>query len=327
MNFYADFLRSVTPIRPPFWVRGGNMETIYAKSLQGVVPDYRRELIADSYGEDVAAYDFIDAENDNAPCVILLHGLEGSSRSHYAIELMRAVQAAGWHGCVAHFRSCGGVASRRLYHSGDTREVAHMLNTLAQRYATLYVVGVSLGGNVLAKYLGEQGADTPVQAACVVSSPVNLQVSGRELERGLPYLLYTPYFLSTLMRKIPADVPQPTHKIRSLGAFDNAYTAPIHGFADKDDYYTRASAWPYLPKISVPTLLLNAQNDPFFPATYLPTVRDVSPSVCLLQPTHGGHCGFVSGTGRGHLRWLPETLLSFFQFHQRDKLHERPQSL
>ena len=313
MSTFQSFLDQIPPLLPPRWLQGGNKETLYAKSLQRTAPHYRRKLIADSYGEDLAAYDFIDAPQDNVPCVVLLHGLEGSSRSHYAVELMHAVQAAGWHGVVAHFRSCGGVAAKRLYHSGDTREVAHMLHVLAQRYAQLYVVGVSLGGNALAKYLGEQGNNTPVQAACVVSSPVNLNAAGDALERGLPYVLYTPYFLSTLMKKVPKIAGA---KIRSLGAFDNAYTAPIHGFADKDDYYTRSSALPYLSHIRIPTLLLNAQNDPFLPATYLPTERDVSPQVCLLQPKHGGHCGFVGGNGRGHLNWLPNTLLTFFRCHQ-----------
>lgn len=299
-------------LTPPRWLKGGNLQTVYAKALQRAAPIYRRELIADSYGEDLSAYDFVDAADVDAPCVVLLHGLEGSSLSHYAVELMLAVQARGWHGVVAHFRSCGGVPSKRLYHSGDTREVAHMLGVLAQRYRRLLVVGVSLGGNVLGKYLGEQGDQALPHAAAVVSSPVRLAAAGDALERGLPRLLYTPYFLKTLMDKIPNGAEQVKPKIRSLADFDNRYTAPIHGFRDKDDYYERASAMPFLSRITVPTLLLNAQNDPFFPAPFLPQLHEVSGSLCLLQPEHGGHVGFVGGTGRGHLKWLPETLLAFF---------------
>lgn len=299
-----------TELIPPRWLRGsGNLQTVYAKSLQRAAPDYRRELLPDSYGVDVAAYDFIDGRPD-APCVVLLHGLEGSSRSHYAVELMHAVQRKGWNGVVAHFRSCGGVSSQRMYHSGDTREVAHMFGVLARRYDVLYVMGVSLGGNVLAKYLGECKQAALPKAAAVVSSPVDLQAAGRALEKGLPRLLYTPYFLHTLLPKARHDK---RIRIRSLGDFDNAYTAPMHGFSDKDDYYIRASAKPFLKDIAIPTLLLNARNDPFFPPEYLPTASEVSKQVYLLQPEHGGHCGFVGGEGRGHLHWLPETVLAFFE--------------
>lgn len=293
---------------PPKWLRGGNRETLYAKTLARSAPAYRRELITDSFGADLVAYDFYDAPNAQAPCIVQLHGLEGSSRSHYAVELAHAAHTHGWHSVTAHFRSCGGVSAQRMYHSGDTPELAHMLAQLAQRYATLYVVGVSLGGNVLAKYLGEQGNAALPRAAATVSTPFNLTASAQALQHGIPYLLYTPYFLRTLLKKVPAS-PRP---IRSLGAFDDAYTAPMHGYTDRFDYYHRASSQPHLKNIAIPTLLINAQNDPFYPATYLPQPRDISPSVQLLQPQHGGHAGFVSGSGRGHLRWLPQTLLAWF---------------
>ena len=199
-----------------------------------------------------------------------------------------------------------------MYHSGDTPELAHMLAVLAQRYATLYVVGVSLGGNVLAKYLGEQGNAALPRAAATVSTPFNLAASAHTLQHGLPYLLYAPYFLHTLLKKVPPS----SRPIRSLGAFDDAYTAPMHGYTDRFDYYRRASSHPQLKNIAIPTLLINARNDPFYPATYLPQSSDVSSSVQLLQPQHGGHAGFVSGSGRGHLRWLPQTLLAWFEQFQ-----------
>ncbi|MDO5059319.1 MAG: alpha/beta hydrolase [Neisseria sp.] len=348
-------LSQLPPPVPPSWLKGGNLQTLYAKTLQPEPPPYRRELLPDRFGRDLAAYDFIDAADADAPLVVLFHGLEGSSRSHYAAALMRAVQAKGWHGVVAHFRSCGGVNAQTLYHSGDTPEVAHILGLLAQRYRKIYAVGVSLGGNVLAKYLGEQGrlktegfseaekagnnvqpdtqraSESPFSdgltaaerystahtcgvlpaAAAVVSAPIDLPAAGEALEHGLPRLLYTQYFLSTLMKKVPYPPP---HKIRSLGDFDNAYTAPVHGFADKHDYYRQAMCKPYLHDISVPTLLLNAKNDPFLPGRFLPSENEVSRQVYLLQPEHGGHVGFVSGFGRGHLNWLPDTLLRFFEW-------------
>ena len=187
------------------------------------------------------------------------------------------------------------------------------MGVLGGRFRRIYAVGISLGGNALAKYLGEQGragqAAVP-QAAAAVSAPVDLPASAAALEHGLPRLLYTRYFLNSLLPKVP---PLPDVRIRTLGDFDNAYTAPLHGFADKDDYYRRSAAKPYLRDIAVPTLLLNARNDPFLPARFLPTANDVSPHVCLLQPEQGGHAAFVSGGGRGHLRWMPQTVLRFFE--------------
>lgn len=303
-----------TEPNPPQWLRrlGGNAQTLYAKSLQRTAPDYRRELLRDSYQTDYIACDFVDASDTDAPCVVLLHGLEGSSRSHYAVELMHAVQQHGWHGVVVHFRSCGGVPSKRLYHSGDTRELAYILPILAERYRTIYVVGVSMGGNVLAKYLGEYATDAVPHVAATVSTPFNLLASSRALEHGLPRMLYTPYFLHSLLPKVPPT----TQKFRNLGEFDDAFTAPIHGFINKDDYYTRAASFPFLSAITVPTLLINAQNDPFVPPFSLPRAQDISGSITLLQPKHGGHAAFVSGNGRGHLRWLPETLLAWFESFQ-----------
>lgn len=305
---------------PPFerlnWLRGGNLQTLYAKSLQTAAPAYRRELLPDRYGDNQVAYDFIDAPDPAAPLVMLFHGLEGSSSSHYAVALMNAVRARGWHGVVAHFRTCGGVPAARMYHSGDSPEAAHMLGLMAERYATVYAVGVSMGGNILAKYLGEQGrkgeAAVP-RAAAVVSAPVDLPAAGEALSHGVPKLLYTRYFLSSMLPKVRAWTGEtPGRKIRSLADFDDAYTAPLNGFADKDDYYRRVASKPYLKDIAVPTLVLNAKNDPFLPGRFLPSDAEVSEQVYLLQPEDGGHVGFAAGRGRGHLNWLPDTVLRFF---------------
>lgn len=302
------------PLIPPRWLHNGHAQTLYAKSLQAPPPHYRRELLPDSYGVDLLAYDFVDSANANAPVVVLFHGLEGSSRSHYAVELMKTVQERGWHGVVAHFRTCGGVAATRAYHSGDTREIAHILGSLKTRYPTqkLYAIGFSLGGNALAKYLGEQGDKALPNAAAVVSAPVNLHAAAAALDVGLSRLFYTPYFLHTLNKKVDKI---PNVFISKLSQFDDLHTAPLNGFAGCHDYYERSQSLPFLPHITRPTLLLNAKNDPFLPSQFLPNAQQVSASVTLLQPEHGGHCGFVSGAGRGHLRWLPETVLSFFAAH------------
>ena len=124
---------NLPPLHSPLWLPGGHLQTVYAKLLQRTPPPYRRELLPDSGGSEQAAYDFVDAADAEAPLVVLFHGLEGSSDSHYAVEMMHAVRERGWHGVVAHFRSCGGVPAEKKYHSGDTREIAHMLGLLAAR--------------------------------------------------------------------------------------------------------------------------------------------------------------------------------------------------
>ena len=312
MNATAHF----PVLQPPLWLYGGHLETLYAKSLQVPPPAYRRELLPDGTVQTLVAYDFIDSPRADAPLLVLFHGLEGSSESHYAVALMQAAAAHGWHGVVAHFRSCGGVANTApvFYHSGDSHEIGFMLHTLAARYPHLYAAGVSLGGNALAKYLAEQGRAALPQAAAVISAPVDLTAAGTRFDHGLTRLLYTRYFLSSLIPKARATGFHADRlaTCKTLGDFDDAFTAPLHGFANRHDYYRRASSKPLLHQIETPTLLLNAVNDPFLPPEALPRPADVSASVTLLQPAHGGHVGFVSGHGRGHLNWMPETVLRFF---------------
>ena len=310
----------------PFWLRNGHADTIFAKFLQRPSPAYRRELLPDSTGKAQVAYDFVDSPNPDAPLVVLFHGLEGSSRSHYAVELMRAVQDKGWNGVVAHFRSCGGIPNTApvFYHLGDTPEIAFMLDTLAARYPVIYAAGVSLGGNALAKYLGEQGSNALPRAAAAISAPVDATMAGTRFDKGMSHLLYTRYFLNSLLPKARGvadlqnahpdrDVAALLKKCKTLGDFDDTFTAPLHGFADRFDYYRRASCKPWLKTVAVPLLLLNAVNDPFLPPEALPNADEVSPSVTLLQPEHGGHVGFVSRDGgRLNLQWLPQTVLSYF---------------
>ncbi|QEY24995.1 YheT family hydrolase [Neisseria animalis] len=323
---------NATAPNTPFWLCNGNADTLFSKLLQGKPPAYRRELLPDSTGETQTAYDFIDSPDPDVPLLVVFHGLEGSSRSHYAIEMMKAVQRKGWHGVVAHFRSCGGITNTApvFYHSGDTREIGFMLDTLAARYPKIYAVGVSLGGNALAKYLGEQGRlnrAAPVKAAAAVSAPVDLAAAGTRFDRGLTRLLYTRYFLNSLVPKARAfsrfssaetrparlQTALSLSQCKTLGDFDDLFTAPLHGFADRHDYYRQSSCKPFLKDVAVPLLLLNAVNDPFLPPEALPSATEVSPSVTLLQPPHGGHVGFVSrDRGRLNIEWLPKTVLAYF---------------
>ena len=296
--------------RPPFWLHGGHLQSIWPKLVRIGSPAYRRELLPDSLGATEVAYDFVDGKRPDAPLLMLFHGLEGSSASHYARALMFAAQRHGWHGVVAHFRSCGGVENRApvFYHSGDSAEVAHMLQLMHSRYPRIFAVGISLGGNALAKYLAEQGSRAIPQAAAVVSAPLDLTAASHRLERGLSKMLYAPKAAACAARFPHIDAAA-VQAAANLTDFDNAFTAPVHGFADAADYYRRSSAKPLLHQIAVPTLILNALNDPFIPAESLPQASDVSSSVTLLQPGYGGHAGFP---GTADLDWLPDTVLRYF---------------
>lgn len=310
----------------PGWLPGGDLQTLYpALLIRRPAVDYRRERW------DTPDGDFIDLDwtavpaASGAPLIVLFHGLEGSSNSHYARALMHAVAQRGWLGVVAHFRGCSGELNRlpRAYHSGDSAEIDWVLRRLQLQHPErpFYAVGVSLGGNALLKWLGEQGVSATVtlRAAAAISAPVDLQAAGNALERGFN-LAYTKNFLWTMKRRSLARLAlhprlfdaRKMLATRTLREFDNLVTAPLHGFRDVDDYYDRASSKPFLVKITVPTLLLNARNDPFLPAVVLPVHGDMSTAITAEFPETGGHVGFTSGPFPGSLSWLPQRLLGFF---------------
>jgi len=269
--------------------------------------------------------DFIDGPAD-APWVHLYHGLEGSSNSPYARTLMEYTRQRGWRGSVFHFRGCSGEPNRlpRAYHSGDTAEIDWSIRRVKQLAgsAPLYGAGVSLGGNAFAKWLGERGdeATDVVKRAAIVSAPLDLTAAGDALGRGITRM-YALHFLGTLkpgalekLQRFPGIYDaQAVRRARTLREFDDVVTAPIHGFRDATDYWSRASAKPHLRDVRVPTLLLNARDDPFLPGMHLPTEREVSAAVKLEFPDRGGHVGFVSGPFPGRIQWLPQRLMHFFE--------------
>jgi hypothetical protein len=311
--------------RPPRWLPGGHLQTIYPYFLlKQPLPTLRRERW-DTPDGDVIDVDWLDGPAD-APLVILFHGLEGCSRSHYARALLSALQARGWRGAVPHFRGCGGEPNRlpRAYHSGDFAEIDWVLRRLAAAAPAVprYAAGVSLGGNALLKWLAVEGerAAQVIDAAAAVSAPMDLMAAGLGLARGFNRL-YTWNFLRTLKRKSLAKLNRfpglfdrtALLQARTMYDFDNVVTAPLHGFRDTDDYWTRASTRNELHRIRLPTLIVHARNDPFLPGQYLPHAGHVSAWVRMDFPRAGGHAGFVSGPFPGHLRWLPGRLLGFFQ--------------
>jgi predicted alpha/beta-fold hydrolase len=285
----------------------------------------RRERIATADG-DFWDFDWLNAPaKDGAPLVVLFHGLEGSSHSHYACSMMAAVARRGWRGVVPHFRGCSGEMNLapRAYHMGDDGEIAAMLSAIRARVpeqTALYAVGVSLGGSALLHWLGRNGKGTtgPL-AAAAISTPINLEQTSRVFGKGL-VRFYERHFMSTLKRKALAMAKRYSDKlslrqiaaVRTLTDFDDAVTAPLHGFEDATDYYRRASALPWLKRIETPTLLLNALNDPLVPADTLPDETETSPCICLEYPEKGGHAGFPGAKGLAHA-WMPQRVLGFFE--------------
>ena len=314
----------------PGWLRCGHLQT-----LVGIIarpqphPTFRRERWETPDDKlDFVYMDFIDGP-PGTPWVHLFHGLEGSSDAPYSRRLMQLVKERGWRGSVLNFRSCGYAKDEapntrpRAYHAGDWPEAEWVLarvKALAGE-APVYAAGVSLGASVLLDWLGERGtqAGATVARAASVSAPVDLVALGTALDKGLA-TLYGRVFLGTLRPKALAKLAAKPDlfdekrfaEVRTLKGFDDVVTGPIHGFADGHDYYTKASAKPRLRDIRVPTLLLNARDDPFHPATSLPAPNEVSSFVTLEFPDHGGHVGFVSGI-TGHAGWMPHRLIHFFE--------------
>jgi predicted alpha/beta-fold hydrolase len=240
--------------------------------------------------------------------------------------LMAEVRAREWRGSVFHFRGCSGEPNRlpRAYHSGDTTEIDWSLARVKALAgdAALYVAGVSLGGNAFVKWLGESGekARAIVHRAAAVSAPLDLMAAGDALGRGFARV-YAWHFLGSLKRgalqkleRFPGlfDAAR-VRRATTLRDFDNVVTAPLHGFRDTDDYWTRASAKPLLGGVRVPLLLVNARDDPFLPEASLPLRSEVSSAVTLEFPDTGGHVGFVSAPFPGHIAWLPRRLMHFFE--------------
>jgi uncharacterized protein len=315
---------------PPRWLPGGHAQTLWQQAATSKTPPYRRERW-DTPDGDFVDLDWVDPPQGHAPqtpTLVLFHGLEGSSQSPYARELMSAVHARGWRGVVMHYRGCSGEPNRlpRFYHSGDSAELDWVLRRLAGEHVSpLVAVGVSLGGNLLLKWLGEQGAaaERVLCAGAAVCPPHDLHGVSMHLASGVNRI-YTRNFLQTMIPRALAKShrfpgvfdEQKITSARTLVDYDDAVTAPLHDFRDAVDYYTRSTAKPVLGGIRVPTLLLNAANDPFVPAKFLPTLAEVSPRVLLDVQRYGGHVGFVSGRAPpGHLEWLPKRLLSWFDHY------------
>lgn len=314
----------------PRWLPGGDLQTLwsalYARRTVGAAPALRRErwVTPDA--------DFIDVDwlvgAPQQTLLVLFHGLEGSSASHYAQSFADFARTREWAFAVPHFRGCSGELNLapRSYHSGDHEEVGWILQRFrAQHQGAILAVGVSLGGNALLRWAQEMGhqASPTVQALASVCAPLDLAACGKAMGHGFNRQVYTRMFLNTMKPHALAKLAQhpglfdrtALEAARDLYAFDNVFTAPLHGFKNADDYWTRASAKSQLHCIRVPTLVTNARNDPFVPASCLPGPQDTGRNVTLWQPAHGGHVGFPTGPLPGHLRALPENVGGWLATH------------
>jgi len=319
----------------PRWLPGGNLQTIwpalYARRFDGPAPVYRRERWQTPDG-DFIDVDFVDAPQQQAPLLVLFHGLEGSSRSHYAEAFAAFAASQGMAFAVPHFRGCSGELNLapRAYHSGDFEEIGWILARMREQHARngggpVLAAGVSLGGNALMRWACEAGetAAGVVNAVASVCAPLDLAAGDQAIGRGFNKLVYTRMFLATMKPKAMAKLAQfpglfdrdRLLAARDLYAFDNIFTAPLHGFRDADDYWARGSAKPHLASIRVPALVVNARNDPFIPAASLPQPGEVGAHVTLWQPAHGGHVGFPMGLPPGHVRGMPERVGGWLARH------------
>lgn len=315
----------LTPFRTPFFLTNPHVQTILPKFMKHAKPDYQRKLHSDRTGTTQVAYDFVFAgskPNPQKPLALMFHGLEGSSESHYAIAFANYAKSQGMDSVIVHYRGCGGIENTAEldYNAGDTAEAEHVFNLLKQKYGyeKILATGVSLGGNMLARYMGEQGENAQCVGAVVISAPVDLTTSAKAMHRFVAKRVYTPYLLNPLLQKAFAKIDDPElitslKNIKTIDEFDELYTAPRHGYSTGANYYTQASALPVLKDVKKPTLLITAKDDPFL--GILATSQDISPSVRLLYSEHGGHVGFVRLQNKKlDVDWLPETTFKFFEW-------------
>ncbi|MFZ5877656.1 MAG: hydrolase [Nitrospirota bacterium] len=297
---------------PAWWLRNRHAQTIWRRVAGRASPvTYRRQRL-DTPDRDFVDLDWVDRASARAPAplLVVLHGLEGSSRAKYVLGLLSTAAAFGWDGVAVNFRSCSGELNRlpHFYHSGETQDLDWIASCLIARspHRPLALVGFSLGGNVLLKWLGERGEKAPdqVRGAVAVSVPYDLGVAAHRVDHGFGRV-YGQVFLRTLKAKALAKAQRfpglvdvgLVRNLSSFAEFDEHVTAPIHGFSGARDYWTRSSCVPWLEQIRKPTLLISAADDPFLPAVYLPRESVARSSWLNAEfPDSGGHVGFVHGT-------------------------------
>jgi predicted alpha/beta-fold hydrolase len=312
------------PFAPAPGLANANAQTIYASIARPTrTPPLRRER------RELPDGDFVDLDTfdgpHGAPHVVVLHGLEGSSKAGYVTEVLRGAAKRGWGATALNFRSCSGEPNRlaRSYHSGEIGDALAVMNEVRARVTgPLFAVGFSLGANVLCRLLEETGDACPVDAATSISAPYDLDACCRKLDGEGPFhWLYRDRFLRTLKQKARAKLRrfpgafdrQAMEATRTIRAFDDAVTAPLHGFRDAAHYYAEASSGPRLRAIRRPTLLLSAMDDPMLEAPVIPAGAHDNPLLSVVLTEFGGHVGFVSRHAWRPCFWAEAQALAFFE--------------
>jgi len=319
----------ISQFKPAWWMTNRHVQTIMPRFFR---PFHHTRYELEQL--DTPDGDFIELawslpHNETAPLAVVLHGLEGNINSFYAKGMMKALKKQGYAVVLMHFRNCSTEVNRlpRAYHSGDTADLAFFINHLKQQYPdrAMVAVGFSLGGNVLAKYLGEENTNCPLNAAAVVSAPYDLSSSSDVIRKSLGKI-YQKYLLDrmkkSMQRKLPQikqQIPITTDQLMNIDdllEFDNQLTAPLHGFENAHDYYRKASAMPYLKDIAVPTLIIHSKDDPMLSIKAVPSRQDVSEHVTLRISDKGGHVGFISGKNPFKpIFWLEKAVPCYFGQH------------
>ena len=297
--------------RPAWWLPGAHAQTLWPYFAKRPV---RMDLIRERL--HLPDGDFIDlvwTADTGGPVIIVLHGLEGSVHSHYVKGTMTALYEQGWYPVLMHFRGCSGTHNIRArgYHSGETGDLEYLINTLHERYPDrkIAAVGFSLGGNVLLKYLGEHGKDCRLDVAVAVSVPFVLNNAADRLNNGFSRI-YQRHLIHLIQKRIKdkfkdrQDAPFDLSDIckwNNFHLFDNFVTAPLHGFKNSEEYYRLCSSRQFLKDISIPVLIIHAQDDPFLDPDAIPDNTHLSENVTLELSGKGGHVGFIEGS----LPWEP----------------------
>lgn len=303
--------------KPAWWLRGAHAQTIWSSLIR-----IRPRLNFEWQRVELSDGDFIDlawSGPKEGKTVLILHGLQGSINSVYASGLMYALKQRGYRSCLMHFRGCSTQPNRlpQWYHSGQSEDPQFILEFLRDKMdIEIYgAVGFSLGGNVLLKWLGEQGAAMPLQRAAVMSVPFRLAHAAQRMGKGFSRV-YQWYLVSSMQKKYKekfANIPSPLdvdiNKLNTFWQFDDKVTAPLHGFKGVDDYYTRVSSYQFIPQIRVPTLILHASDDPFMYAHTPPMTEELPENVWLELTKYGGHVGFISGVIPGMANYWGERRL------------------
>ena len=318
----------VSRFRPPWWARSPHIQTITPTLVPGSMPALRHEDV-DLPDGDFVQLSWADTPVPGQPLLVLIHGLGGSAESSYIRRMIAETRGLPVAVVVHHHRGCGRAPNRlpRAYHSGDTADIGHVFDALTRRFpaSPLWAVGYSLGGNQLVKYLGERGRQTPIVRAAAVSPPLDLAACVERMARGRSKL-YARYLLRDLLPPMRTKLADPRlagsmpfdraslERVRTLRAYDDLVTAPLHGFADADDYYARSSGLPYLARIAQPTLVVHAADDPLMSAAVIPRADQLAAPVTYELSPRGGHVGFIEGGSPWRPRfYLERRLLAFLR--------------